>query len=456
MLKLFYATGEVDWDKNTIKNVTIATFAKGFKDLLDRTATVQEAQFANLLSTIFKSLPDDDDDELANPLERLMSLSVFPKKFTKAHLNASFQSSDLETNMMYKNTSVNPFHYAPQNNRVLVQAASIEIEEERNEFNWRVNDKDKKQISSVIEGVGRIESMDDVSRTCANICGVILAIVDVSTNKPLLYQVAYKIIKIIENKKTQTWMRNNSDSIAHMPFVFMGKLHQFFQHLASFSQNSINTNKVEISDDTLDAKQVIIAVKLISKFFKKMTEHIDDSTVPKEIPPFARTFFVEQGSKIIPATTATEQESTGKTTASTEGGKRKSDGGADTQTKKKRDTSDKSLAMGIFHLKKGTPASKALPEKSKLKDGASICLDFCCHERKCKFPHALCKNGKHYTNWKNVPDDDKNTLLAHMDDTGLLWFDEETMKKHKIEIPAKFSHLLGDATGPKAKQATST
>ena len=263
MLKLFYVNGKIDWDEGTVKNVTLATFAKGFKDLLGRTATVQEAQFANLLNTIFKSLPDKDEDELANPLERLMSLSVFPKKFTKAHLNASFQSVDLETNVMYKNTSVNPFHYAPHNNRALIQAAWVEIEEERNEFNWRVNEKDKKQISSVIEGVGHIESMGDVSRTCANICGVILAIVDVSTTKPLLYQAAYKFIKIIKNKKTQTWMRDNSDSITHLPFVLMGKLHQFFQHLASFSQNLINTNKVKTNDNTLDVKQVTTAVKLV-------------------------------------------------------------------------------------------------------------------------------------------------------------------------------------------------
>ena len=101
----------------------------------------------------------------------------------------------------------------------------------------------------------------------------------------------------------------------------------------------------------------------------------------------------------------------GEPAAGTEGGKRKSEGG-DTQPRKKRETSDKSLAMGIFHVKKGTPVSKALPDKAKLKDGASICLDFCCHERKCKYPHALCKNGKHYTNWKNVPDDDKAVLLA--------------------------------------------
>ena len=105
----------------------------------------------------------------------------------------------------------------------------------------------------------------------------------------------------------------------------MGKLHQFFQHLASFSQNLINTNKVETNDNTLDVKQVTTAVKLGSKFFKKMTKHIKDSTVPKEIPPFARIFFVEYSGKVtaaIPATTI-EQESAGKQpTAGTEGGKR--------------------------------------------------------------------------------------------------------------------------------------
>ena len=121
--------------------------------------------------------------------------------------------------------------------------------------------------------------------------------------------------------------------------------------------------------------------------------------------------------------------------------------------RKKRETSDKSLTMGIFHVKKGTPVLKALPDKTKLKDGASICLDFCCHERKCKYPHALCKDGKHYTNSRNVPDVDKAILLSHMNDTGLLWFNEEMMKKHKAEIPLEYSHLLSNATGPKLKQA---
>jgi hypothetical protein len=44
--------------------------------------------------------------------------------------------------------------------------------------------------------------MEDVCMTCANMCGVQLAIVDVSKfTKPLLYQFAWKIIMFIENKK---------------------------------------------------------------------------------------------------------------------------------------------------------------------------------------------------------------------------------------------------------------
>ncbi len=88
-------------------------------------------------------------------------------------------------------------------------------------------------------------------------------------------------------------MCDNNESIAHLPFVFIAKHHQFFQNLASSSQNSVNTNKVEINDQNFDVKQVATVVKLMTKFIKKMTEYIEDSSVLKEIPPFAWTFFVE-------------------------------------------------------------------------------------------------------------------------------------------------------------------
>ncbi len=40
--------------------------------------------------------------------------------------------------------------------------------------------------------------------------------------------------------------------------------------------------------------------------------------------------------------------------------------------------------MGLIHTKKGTPTTKALPEKGKLKD--EICLDFCAHEKSATIP----------------------------------------------------------------------
>ncbi len=299
MLTLFYVNGEIDWEEGTVKNLNLATFAQGFANLLSRTATVQETPFANLLNTVFTTQTNDDSDNPTNPLERLMSLTVFPKKFTKAHLNASFQCADLKAGLMYKNPSINPFHYGLQTNRALVKAASAKIQEERNQINWKINDKDKKVISSVIEGVGRIKTMDDVCMTCTNMCGAMLAIVDVTKSKPLLYQVAWKFIKLIENKKMKTWMRKNSDNIAHLSFVLMGKIHKFFQSLALFSQNLINTNKVELNNSSLNTKQIEAAVKLVTKFIKKMDEHADNNSVPKEIPPFAKSFFVEQGSGTI-------------------------------------------------------------------------------------------------------------------------------------------------------------
>jgi hypothetical protein len=71
----------------------------------------------------------------------------------------------------------------------------------------------------------------------------------------------------------------------------------------------------------------------------------------------------------------------------------------------------------------------------------------------CDKPQATCKFGKHYTNYKFIPENDKQAILDHMEASKLLWFDESTMKKHGTadEIPSEFKHLLSDASGPKAK-----
>ena len=94
------------------------------------------------------------------------------------------------------------------------------------------------------------------------------------------------------HRRKKTWMRDNSDCIAHFPMFFMSKIHQFFMHLALFSQNLINTNKIETGNNKFKCKQVSVAVKLASKFFTKMQEHVGDNSIPKDILAFAKSFFV--------------------------------------------------------------------------------------------------------------------------------------------------------------------
>jgi hypothetical protein len=214
MLKLMYACGNIDWKERIVKNIHLATFAQGFKNLLKKLATVQTTQLANLFTTVFTTEPNDDDNDMhLNPLNRLRSLSVFPQKLTKAHLNASFQSVNLEVGLIYKSTLIHPFHDTPQTNCAMVKAASSKIEEERNKINWRINDKDKRQTISIIKGVGQINLMDDIYLTCANMCGVQLAIVDVSKSKPFLYQLAWKFIDFIKNNKPKLgWATTKTQS----------------------------------------------------------------------------------------------------------------------------------------------------------------------------------------------------------------------------------------------------
>jgi len=60
MLILFYVNGKIDWEKGTMRDVNLATFVHGFASLLNRTATVQETQLANLFNTVFMTQPNND------------------------------------------------------------------------------------------------------------------------------------------------------------------------------------------------------------------------------------------------------------------------------------------------------------------------------------------------------------------------------------------------------------
>ncbi len=171
----------VDWEEGTVESVCFGTFTQEFKNLLDCSAAVQVTQLTNLAKTIFTAESEDDDND--GPLNRLIPLYVFQAKFVKGHLNATFQSDDLELAAMHESTSINPFHYRLQNEQALVIAAKKKQEEERNEKIFSIIETPCKKISSFIEGTGKINTMEDLAMTCANMCGMQLAITNIAAGK---------------------------------------------------------------------------------------------------------------------------------------------------------------------------------------------------------------------------------------------------------------------------------
>ncbi len=134
----------------------------------------------------------------------------------------------------------------------------------------------------------------------------------------------------------------------------MAKIHQLFQNLALFSQNSVNTNLVEpgATGNKLNISNVVVAVKFAVKFWKKMNDHIEDDTVPKENPSFARSMFFENAGVVMATAAPVAIDKSAKTPAASNEAKGKKSGKEPRNKKQKRETSDKSLKMGLFHTEK--------------------------------------------------------------------------------------------------------
>jgi hypothetical protein len=116
----------------------LVTFTWEYQNLLEHSVSVQVTQLTNLFRTIYSTEPEEDNN-YGSPLNRLMSLYVFPPKFTKGHSNAMLQSSNLELAAIYESTSIKTFHYAPQLDQILVIAAKKKVKEEQYEKRFIVH-----------------------------------------------------------------------------------------------------------------------------------------------------------------------------------------------------------------------------------------------------------------------------------------------------------------------------
>ena len=289
MLRLFFIVADCDWEDKKLTNARLPTLTTEMKNILNEPVSVCAIQLSNLFQTIFNEVPDNKIDQL-NPLFSHMSMTHFDKKFATGILNARFQYTDLDGATAYESTEINIFHFGPQSDASLVNAARIRDANARNEIEFKIHESQRTKMNSTIEGIGRVNNIEDVVKVCANFCAVMRAIVDIEQGKPFLYSLMVKMILVIQHPDFQRWRTNNKKSLEHLHFNFMHKLHQVFTKLASFSSNSKNTHAIKhnVERPEFHLKDINSAIKLASTFFEKMQENIDNKTTTGlDLPAFA-------------------------------------------------------------------------------------------------------------------------------------------------------------------------
>ena len=237
---------------------------------------------------VFSEIPENEVD-LLNPLYTNMSRIHFSKNLMTGILNACVQYTQLGGNN-YESTDINLFHFAPQSDTDPVSKAIQGDAYARNKEDNLVPDSHRTKGKTVIKGIGRVSSMSDAVKVCANFCAIMRAIIDIEQGKPFLYSFMIKMTLVIQHPNFQDWCANNKESLMHLHFNFMQKLHQDFFKLASFSSNSTNTHAIKHSGEhpTFYLKDINSAVKLASTFFEKMQDNINnESTTGLDIPAIA-------------------------------------------------------------------------------------------------------------------------------------------------------------------------
>ncbi len=140
------------------------------KNLLNEPASVHSTQLGNLFQTIFNKVPDIKIDQL-NPLHSHMSMTHFDKKISTRILFACFQYTKLD-GASYESTDINVFHFAPQNNNTLINAAHLCNANARDETKFKIHESQCSKANSTIEGIGRVNDIEDVVRVCTNFCAI--------------------------------------------------------------------------------------------------------------------------------------------------------------------------------------------------------------------------------------------------------------------------------------------
>ena len=477
-LWLFGITGDIDWERGEVSDPQLPSWSKTMSDYVksNEQSGLRRTKVKDLLMTIFnQGFGNLTFNDKINPLVSNMSMSVIPDTLVRAILAGEFQTTMLASNLTGSSNQVTILHFLPQRDQVKVQEAKSN--EMKKSANFMLANKGN--VDHALQVIGTIESIDDINAIVANLNGVFGNIFDntIPDKMPVILQVVCKTVEVLADHKVKDWIERNKAKQPQLPFLFLNQLHSVLVGLGEFSNNTANVSIADHASAEGREKEPLEGIYLTAlqgcvRRFAKFAMQIEQKTVDDQVfesvpaftpenrdPRVARMQEMMQRASLSlgaanvvgdakanarkaeesPASSPTKDSKTSK--RAKKKAKRK---GAD----KDSDNSEENKLKGFVHKKSDTSWSQLWnPKETKLEK--KPCGKFCCIGFSCG-PSSMC-DFDHLSSWKQFPESDRDALLKHWDASGLGWLDGDKLKAHNIELPEKYAHLKGDASGPKKK-----
>jgi hypothetical protein len=147
------------------------------KNILAQPTLVWSIQTVNILSTVFKEVPDDLAKRLS-PLTIHKLMYHNSKNFSTAILNCKFQQTNLDL-LSFKTSSIRILTFLGQNDSAKVKEYHEAEQLAQNEHVFDIIKAHWKTLKSTIKGLGKITSMDCIVKISANVCYIVMALFDI-------------------------------------------------------------------------------------------------------------------------------------------------------------------------------------------------------------------------------------------------------------------------------------
>jgi hypothetical protein len=169
MLQLLLVGGNTDLSPpGTFATPHIPFYTQVVKNMLAQPMLVRSIQMVNILSPVFKEVPDDLAKRLS-PLTTYKLMYHISKNFATAILNCNFQQTNLDS-LSFEMSSITILSFVSQNDSTKVEEYHEAEQLAQNERVFDIIKAHWKTLKSTIKGLGKIISRDCIIKISANVC----------------------------------------------------------------------------------------------------------------------------------------------------------------------------------------------------------------------------------------------------------------------------------------------